>query len=485
VLQKIIKLQLETQQLMSKRKNILTACFILFLSISLSCYSQDLLKEVEVNKLKSTLSLKVNEIESIHFLIWKNKGELKFSPYLISDSVKELKSFTLNRNSIILSKHIYKDKIVFLYKQSYWMDTKELFHHYLIEYSYVTEKVSKPILLRNFQSEIITANNATFFIKKDEKSFTIHRVESLEENDFFYYSLNEEELNNINTNLDYINLNNYPFGSVQSQSFYYFENSVIITSENLEDKLTHVFKFDLSKSLNEKNYSLSNFKNKLEKNKILKSFLVDDKLFQFAIDKGFKTAELNIFDFDTQEILKTFQYSNESFQPYNKCFHGREEIDPEKTNFLRNYRNLISPFITVEENQEYGYEVNIGSLPIISNYYALTDATDHGFQSSTVYIEQQIGTSFYFREQLLDNSKNNNHSHIKHFSLLLDNKLDKHDSESKSMLDKIKHLDKIDKARERNVKKNDKKYRSYISLKNKFRFIEYDSSENTVYVYEY
>ncbi len=466
--------------------NIITAYFILFLSLNLSCYSQNILKEVEVNKLQNTLSLKINDFESIHFIIWKNKGELEFSPYIISDNVKELRGFTLNKNAIILSKHVYKYKVVFVYKQNYWIDSEEFFHHYLIEYSFDTEKISDPKLLSNFQSEIVTANNATFFIKKDKKIFIINRVESLEENDFFYFNLDEEDLNKISPNLDYINLNTSPLGSIMSNPFYYFDNTVIIISENPENKSTHVFKFDLSKSIKEKRYFISEYKNKLEKNKILKSFLIDNKLFQFAVGKSYKTAQLNIFNLDSEEIIKSFQYSKENFNTYNKCFHGREEIDPEKSDFLRNFRNLNFPFIIVEKNQEIGYEVNIGSLPIATNNsMQFGPAGNYSSQQTIHVLGQQYGTSLYFSEQLLDYPKNSNHSYLKHFSLLLDNKLDKYDSVSKSLMDKIKHIEKIDKARQRDVKKRNKKYRSYISLKNKFRFIEYVSSEKTVYFYEY
>ena len=137
--------------------------FIFFLIINLNCFSQKLLKEVSVNKLKHTISLKVNDFESIHFLIKKSKKELEFLPFLINDTVKELKSFTINSNSALLSYHVYKNKVVILYIQYYWVDTTQLFHHYLIEYDFSTEKASEPKFLRNFQSKIINSDNATFF----------------------------------------------------------------------------------------------------------------------------------------------------------------------------------------------------------------------------------------------------------------------------------------------------------------------------------
>ncbi len=106
-------------------------------------------------------------------------------------------------------------------------------------------------------------------------------------------------------------------------------------------------------------------------------------------------------------------------------------------------------------------------------------------QQTVIVLGQQYGTSLYFREQLLDHPKNSNHSYLKNCSLFLDKDLVKYKSDSKSLVNKIKHIEKIDKARQRDVKKRNKEYRSYINLKNKFRFIEYVSSEKSIYFYEY
>jgi hypothetical protein len=462
---------------------------ILLLIIGFNCFSQNLLREIEVNKLKSTISLKVNEFESIHFLIKKNKKELEFLPYLISDTVKELKSFTINSSATILSKHVYKDKVVIVYKQYYWVDTKELFDHYLIEYNFNTEKASKPKLLRNFQSKIIKTDNAIFFIKKKDSNLILQRIQSLEKNDLFSFKLKEDEIDLISTNLNFINLKLYPFGPIQSSPFYYINNNVVITIEDRKNNSTFVFKFDLSNPpLSERNFSVSIFKNSLEKNKVLKSFLIDDKLFQFAINKGFKTAQLNVFNLETNKIIKIINYSEEDFKHYNNFYEGIKEVTPDENDFFKIYKNLNSIFITVKKNLDSVYEINIGSIANnkISTYNNLNQFGSSVPTMQISYNSEQLpyGTNSYFNDQLLEFS-DNKHLVVNHFTLLLDIDLNKIDSESKNILNNFNNQEKIELARQRNIKKRDRKYRSYISLKNKFRFIEYVSSKNMIYFYEY
>ena len=262
---------------------------------------------------------------------------------------------------------------------------------------------------------------------------------------------------------------------------------MVITIEDKPNKSTFVFNFDLSNSLNERNYSVSVFKNNLEKNKVLKSFLINDKLFQFAIGKGFETAQLNVFDLNTKKIIKTFTYTKNNLGVYNNFYVRNKEVTPDEKSFFKIYKYLNSTFVTVKKNPANEYEINIGSFSNIkiSGFNNLNQ-----FESSvpmqTSYNSEQLpyGTNFYFKELLLE-FPDNEHLKMSHFTLLLDNELNKIDSESKNILNNLNSQKKIDLARQRNIKKRNQKYRSYIRLKNKFRFVEYVSSKDIVYFYEY
>jgi len=347
-------------------------------------FSQDL-KQIPFNKkqykLLNTYTIKVADSSSLHFIVAKNltTKRIDFLPYYATNLVKKLATFSFDKQPILLSTHIYKNKLVLIYKKA--IKSKEIFSK---AFDFIADKISTPKLIFDIDNTydiLITLESRTIFISFSKfrlKVTTVYDSDKIAVNSFSTKTKKDQEMlkglksKNIflepaSYKFDYVATNKYvEIGSIKTGHFFLDSNILILTRDVKKKANTSFLKLDLNKT--QKQYlNFREFKNKLKKVKQIRSFYFEDKLFQFAISS--QDASLQIFDVSTGLILKTFDYTKSNFGPYNKYFFKSKEIEPNPSRFFNSFKKFRpysmyfpSIFIVANKSTDNGFVVEMGHI---------------------------------------------------------------------------------------------------------------------------
>ncbi len=353
------------------RRITLLFCLLLVQSV-FSQVLQDIAINEKLYKLKNTYSIKTNDSTTLHLIVVKNKKTKKidFLPFSLGSKFKKLNSFTFDKEPIILSHHFYKNKLIIVYKI-----TKDNDDIYMREFDTETSKISSPkIVHKRKYKKIITEGDVTYILSFVNKYFFITTIQDGKNNSIVQYSMgtNTDDYllkNLVNATFDYVTTNEFvEVGSLEEGHLFIDKNRLLLTLDIKKNASSYFVEFDLVPNSNSKQFvEIKQFKSNFLKVKQIRSFYIENKLFQFSLTG--QEASLKILDIKTALVLNEFRYTKLNFGPYNKYFFKSKETKPNPKKFFNSFKKfrptveyLPTIFVVVNKSSNGGFIVESGHI---------------------------------------------------------------------------------------------------------------------------
>lgn len=363
-------------------QNYWVVLFFIFCFSSLAS-GQPLISEIKLSKdLKniSNLSGKLNDSVTFHLLInFQKKAALyDLTPYIV-DAENRLDS---------IKKIYFKEKPNF---ESFFSDGKTLTlisqlngKLMLISLDY-EQKTSSQNYLEMRPDKILSYQDFCLVFQRpvvfDQINFTLIRskdsvtnirvgIKNKKQRSFFKDLFSGTGIVRAKDKVDFINDRIYnEKGSIKPiKGFWHQKRFVFFSNDKGNRNFINIFDIDTKGKLTERSLDISASSASFISHKAL--FFKDDLIFVFKIEN--KRGQLSIFDFKTLQLLKTFNYDNNSVDNFNEVVVNGNTISKENFNprkFLRGFNakamNTYSPSAYLGVNQDRtskNYLIEIGHV---------------------------------------------------------------------------------------------------------------------------
>ncbi|MEH1007712.1 hypothetical protein VDP25_08210 [Winogradskyella sp. ECml5-4] len=264
--------------------------------------SYDPVNKIEIDekyKVESTFSGNTVGNDSFHLIIAKNGDTKDYDviPYLFKDNhIVKLKTFSFDKQPVILSFHNAKDKLSLLTQSKVGssefiniIDVDLISGNYVKSDNIATEDF-KALIRKKDKNLIVFSDKKSVRIieAKDANTVQTITVSSDASSAEFLASLSENSVEAINNDEFVSN------GSISTFRAYSDGDKVIITEENTKEATTNALQIPLNQG-NEVSAQFKTFGGKTKDSKIKKStsYINNDKLYQLKIGK--EEGQLNVF----------------------------------------------------------------------------------------------------------------------------------------------------------------------------------------------
>lgn len=457
-------------------------------------HSQKLLGEIKIGdnyRNITNLSGALNDSISFHLIINKNKEEKTFeSTIYFFDSeglTKEFKIGTDPDKPNYLTFHSNNDILTL---------TKSANEKTIIQdIDYANEK-SNSTEINTGTYSVFSLPNMTFLVLgKNETLIDFAFVNSSIDVGRYFYQFNTKTEKGFLKNMDNNNMalvdetHFVDKGFIEDVKAFYRSPSLLLVQDDRKDNVVNLLEMAPKLTVQLRQIALDTH----EKLKDLDSFLVDNLLFAFAMEKN--EATLFIYDLETDKLIKTFEYNSDNFGIAHKVVvNGDDETN--SFNSRRFFKSFFPQavgsvynaelYIGVNKTSQNGYVVQVGHVdkntfrnansgnfwwtyPAFGlNYNLSTGSLGGGFNPA--------GMSMMIFNALADNKRKGNY-----FELNLDSELNpvKETPELKFMDDTID----LDLYEERLGKMFDLNNYFLIPMATEVRFINFDKKTDSYKVY--
>ena len=342
----------------------------------------------EKHRVVGTNSAKLNDSTSLHLAITKNRVIKKFEvkPFLITNTEnRELNSLYFDEHPRIISTHHSEGIITILYEEHIQHRTYREKRIYGIDIDIEknlvspSKEIKELMQIRGGYKTLINADNATYFFGEVNGVFFIFEVKNTKSITRKLYKIKhpvspplstriKEEKNTYIKTDEYVNV-----GSTSPSQIFKYGDTFYVTYDYDKTSETYMYVLPFG-ATNRYEVSFEKFSSSLLKNRIHKSFLTKEHLFQFSV--GRKEAILDIHDHNTKKKITSFYYSSEQFGPYHEYYFKGEKTEPKENRFFKSFNKFgigttyfPAPFITVNRASDNGYVIEIGHVDKHSYYY--------------------------------------------------------------------------------------------------------------------
>jgi hypothetical protein len=334
-----------------------------------------------------------------HLLAQELIDEIKIDPTRtnelnLSGPLNDSISFHLLINQVTSSENY--ESIIYFYNDSRRITELKLFEG-SEKPNYVTFHVSEEILTLIGQNERgIVVNDVDFktgnvqtkeFNMKLKNVFSLQNTtvmigEKINESSFFAIVKNTQDIQRMLVNpkskedkkflkeceeesIEFVNDKQYiDVGPIKAFKGYLYKDKIYILNENVKTNLLKIYSIDRSGVL-ELNYLQGS---KYSEAHQLNTFLKDNLLFVFSLQDHI--SNLNIYNFDTNELIKTITYPKDQYGPVNSLiFDGKEvttafEASKFHKNFMPKVGSIYNPraYIAVNKTTDGDYQLKIGHV---------------------------------------------------------------------------------------------------------------------------
>lgn len=490
-------------------KRIYILLFALIFAYSIPSFSQNKFYHNINNKnmkVIDTESFKINNDSSIHVVLAKNKNDKNYVliPFLVNeDTLNKLPKISFDKEPKTVSAHFTNDKWIYIYKEN----NKDDLH--ILQYALTGENsINRKILNKVEYDHSLQSDDTAYFLDFEKngniKLYTIKDFDNIflktfspannKSNEDYRTIMNKAVFyssNDIKSGFDFVTTTDYVnIGSIKNGHTFLYDDTIFLSYDLKSDETSYVIKLDLNNLKENSQYVVNQLHSSLGNTRQIRSFITDNKLFQFGVD--FEFAKLHVFDLNTGESLNSYTYTKENFGPYNKYYFKTEEIEPKPERFFNSFRKmrigstyLPTIFIVVNKGHDNSYIVETGHINgatySYNNYYMDHFWWMHQINSiPTFHGAPGFGPNPSLFQPEITQSDDESLRKTS-FMLALDHTLQKLDSIPKSIYTKDKWKEEK-KELEELTKNTSFESLSSATLENEINYIYYDKSKKQIFI---
>lgn len=331
--------------------------------------AQELIDEIKIDDTRThafNLSGPLNDSVSFHLLVNQitASGDYESQIYFYDDNrrIKQLKVYEGPEIPNYVTFHVNEKMLTVVGQNSRGIVVDDIdFETGNVQTSEFSMKLKNIFSLHNASVLVGEKLNNSTFLAIVKNSQDIRRMlinpKSKEEKKF----LNEFE----GDNMEFVNDKQHiDVGPIKDFKGYLYKDKIYILTENVKTNLLKIYSIDNNGGLKLKYLPASKYSEAEQVN----TFLKDGLLFVFSLQDHI--AQLNLYDFDTYELIKTIIYPKDQYGPVNALVFDGKTVnkDFEAKRFYSNFRykvgSIYAPraYVAVNKTAEGSYLLKVGHV---------------------------------------------------------------------------------------------------------------------------